>query len=82
MTTLLLSTKFHIPSVRAYLVKRDRLNEQLNQGLCCKLILISAPAGFGKTTVLSVWLRQARIPVSWLSLDEGDNDPHDFGLTS
>ncbi len=78
MITPLLSTKFHIPSVRSSLVRRDRLIGQLNQGVGCKLILLSAPAGFGKTTLLSEWLHQDRIPVSWLSLDEGDNDPARF----
>lgn len=78
MTSQLLFTKFHIPSVRASLVRRDRLIEQLNQGNVCKLILISAAAGFGKTTLLSEWLPQARMPVSWLSLDEDDNEPSRF----
>lgn len=78
MTSPLLATKFYIPSVRSPLVQRDRLIEQLNQGVGGKLTLISAPAGFGKTTLLGEWLRQVRIPVSWLSLDEGDNDPIRF----
>ena len=78
MTSPLLSTKFHIPSVRSALVKRDHLIERVNQGMGCKLILISATAGFGKTTLLSEWLRQARMPVSWLSLDVGDNEPTRF----
>lgn len=74
MTYPLLSTKFHIPSLRSLLVKRSRLLEQLDQGMESKLILISATAGFGKTTLLSEWLHQIKIPFSWLSLDEGDND--------
>ncbi len=57
---------------------RVRLIEQLNQGRECRLILVSAPAGFGKTTLLSEWLRQAKMPISWLSLDEGDNEPSRF----
>jgi len=74
MTNLLLTTKFHCPSGRSPLVSRERILKRLDQGLNSKLILISAPAGFGKTTALSEWARQAQLPVSWLSLDEHDND--------
>lgn len=81
MNSPLLLTKFHIPLLGSALVKRNRLIEQLNQGIGSKLILISAPAGFGKTTLLSEWSHQAVMPVGWLSLDEADNDPHDSGLT-
>ncbi|OKH47625.1 hypothetical protein NIES2101_23155 [Calothrix sp. HK-06] len=76
--TNLLSTKFYIPSIRSPLVQRARLIEKLNYGMGCKLTLISAPAGFGKTTLLSEWLRQTKKPVYWLSLDEGDNDLKPF----
>ncbi|NIS83353.1 MAG: LuxR family transcriptional regulator, partial [Anaerolineales bacterium] len=55
-----------------------RLIEQLNAGLQRKLTLISAPAGFGKTTLLSEWVAGCGRPVAWLSLDEGDNDPARF----
>lgn len=78
MLSPLLTTKFHMPLVRSPLVRRDRLIEALNQGKEGKLILISAPAGFGKTTLLSEWVRQAKLPISWLSLDESDNDPIRF----
>jgi LuxR family maltose regulon positive regulatory protein len=61
-------------------VQRKRLLEKLNQGFNSKLILISAAAGFGKTTVLSEWVQQAKLPVGWLSLDERDNDPARFWL--
>jgi LuxR family maltose regulon positive regulatory protein len=47
------------------------LIERLNAGLSRKLILVSAPAGFGKTTLLSSWIHQAGIPTGWVSLDEG-----------
>ncbi|HTL89258.1 MAG TPA: helix-turn-helix transcriptional regulator, partial [Leptolyngbya sp.] len=55
-------------------VQRKRLLEKLDQGLTRKLILISAAAGFGKTTVLSEWVHQIQFPTSWLALDERDND--------
>ena len=74
MTTPLLTTKLYQPQPRTDLVPRPRLIEQLNAGLSRKLTLISAPAGFGKTTLLSEWVHQCGRPISWLSLDEGDND--------
>ena len=78
MSPELLSTKLFTPPVRKNLVPRPRLIEQLNEGLDCKLTLISAPAGFGKTTLVSEWLADRKRPVAWLSLDEGDNDPARF----
>ena len=84
MTTPLLTTKLYIPPVRSELVPRPRLIERLNAGLDRKLTLVSAPAGFGKTTLLSEWASR-RVSesadgwaVAWLSLDEGDNDPTRF----
>jgi len=74
MTTSILATKLYIPPIRPELVSRPRLIEQLNAGLHRKLTLISAPAGFGKTTLLSEWVAGCERPVAWLSLDEGDND--------
>jgi LuxR family maltose regulon positive regulatory protein len=80
MTTLLLKTKLYIPPLRPEFVSRPRLIERLNAGLgqnyrfACKLTLISAPAGFGKTTLLSEWIAGCERPVAWISLDEGDND--------
>lgn len=78
MSSPLLVTKFYIPSARSSWVKRDRLIRLLNQSIERKLTLVSAPAGFGKTTLLSDWAHQVAIPVSWLSLDERDNDPVQF----
>ncbi|RLC69514.1 MAG: helix-turn-helix transcriptional regulator, partial [Chloroflexi bacterium] len=78
MPTPLLQTKLYIPPVRPELVSRQRLIEQLNAGLHRKLTLISAPAGFGKTTLLSEWVAGCGRPVAWLSLDEGDNDSAQF----
>jgi LuxR family maltose regulon positive regulatory protein len=76
--TELLSTKLYIPRPRSNLVSRPRLTGRLNAGLGRKLTLIAAPAGFGKTTLLSEWIPQSPRCVTWLSLDEGDNDPARF----
>ncbi len=78
MSAPLLKTKTYLPHVRPRLVSRQRLIERLNAGLGRKLTLISAPAGFGKTTLTSAWVRQIERPVAWLSLDRGDNDPVQF----
>ncbi len=72
--TILLATRFSIPRPRASFVPRSRLTMRLNQATSHKLTLISAPAGSGKTTVLSEWIAENTLPVAWLSLDEGDND--------
>ena len=71
----MLLTKLHIPPSGDNVVHRSELFEKLNYGLSRKLILISAPAGFGKTTVISDWIGQNKIPAAWLSPDSGDNDP-------
>ncbi|MBX2999725.1 MAG: AAA family ATPase [Caldilineaceae bacterium] len=76
--TPLLATKLHIPPARARMVARPRLLDDLNGQLEQRLTLISAPAGFGKTTLLSAWLRTIHQPVAWLSLDTGDSDPARF----
>jgi len=78
MATPLLTTKLFVPPVRPDLVSRARLIERLNTGLHRKLTLISAPAGFGKTTLLSEWVAGIEWPVAWVSLDKGDNDPARF----
>ena len=72
MAMPLLTTKLYIPPIRPELVSRPRLIEQLNAGLHCKLTLVSAPAGFGKTTLFSEWATQCRRPVAWVTLDEGE----------
>ena len=91
----LLATKLYIPPIRPELVSRPRLIERLNAGLGQspaafgrRLTLVSAPAGFGKTTLVSEWVNRLRSDaahesrsahrVAWLSLDEGDNDPTRF----
>jgi LuxR family transcriptional regulator, maltose regulon positive regulatory protein len=80
MATQILATKLYIPPPRPKTVFRPRLIGRLNEGLAigCKLTLISAPAGFGKTTLLSEWVAGCGRPVAWLALDEGDNDRSRF----
>jgi len=74
----LLRTKLFIPPNRSSQVSRPRLLEQLNSGLDKALILVSAPAGYGKSSLVSGWLRGISTASAWLSLDEGDNDPARF----
>jgi LuxR family maltose regulon positive regulatory protein len=75
-STPVLATKLHIPPPPPKLVTRSRLTEQLDAGLIrgCKLTLISAPAGFGKTTLVTDWIASCGRSAAWLSLDERDND--------
>ena len=76
MPTPVLATKLYIPSSRTGVVVRSRLIEQLNKGLSSSraVTLISAPAGFGKTTLVSEWVLGCKQSVAWLSIDEGDGD--------
>jgi ferredoxin len=71
-------TKLHVPTTRPGLVARPRLSRRLDRCVQHKLLLICAPAGFGKTTLLSQWSRQSARPVAWVSLDATDNDPTHF----
>ena len=80
-TSPLLETKLYIPKWRPGLVPRARLIERLDQGIERKLTLVSAPAGFGKSTVLAEWLAASPAterPAAWVSLDQSDNDPAFF----
>ncbi len=74
----LLRTKLFIPSPRPDFVPRPRLIQRLAEGLQGKLTLLSAPAGFGKTTLLSEVISTLNQPVAWVSLDKEDNDPVRF----
>jgi ATP/maltotriose-dependent transcriptional regulator MalT len=74
----LLATKLHPPRLRTQLVPRFHLVERLQHGMAGALTLVSAPAGFGKTTLLSQWLSSTRTPVAWLSLEPEDNEPTRF----
>jgi len=75
---VLLATKLHFPGPRPDLVARQRLTARLDEGLAGGLVLVCAPAGYGKTVLLADWARRAGHPVAWLSLDAGDNDPARF----
>ena len=74
----LLATKLHMPGPRAGLVPRPRLLARLDEGLARGLVLVCGPAGYGKTVLLTDWARRGEVPVAWLSLDAGDNDPARF----
>src|SRR4051794_27879252 len=77
----LLETKLRVPRLRRALVPRPRLSERLSRGAESALTLVSAPAGFGKTTLLTEWLAAAPVDgrsAAWLSLDQRDNDPSLF----
>lgn len=78
MTDLLLRTKFCIPRVGDDLLIRPHLTRWLEEGARRRLTLVCAPAGFGKTTLLAQWARARGMPVAWLALDEGDDDPARF----
>ncbi|MCP5099513.1 MAG: hypothetical protein GY943_28490, partial [Chloroflexi bacterium] len=78
--TLLLQTKLYTPSLRPSLVPRPHLVAKLDAKRPLTLILLSAPAGYGKTTLITEWIEQIQtdVPICWLSLDEDDSDPHQF----
>ena len=80
MEASLLTTKLNIPPARANLVARPRLIERLQESLSFNLVLISAPAGFGKTTLVSEWVHSSQppVPTAWLSLEHRENDPVRF----
>ena len=75
---VLLATKLHVPGPRPDFVPRPRLAERLDEGLRRGLVLVCAPAGYGKTALLAEWARRGQRPLGWLSLDGGDNDPTRF----
>ena len=74
----ILATKLYVPPRRSRIVLRPRLDERLNEGLQRRLTLVSAPAGFGKSTLVAEWVAECGLPVAWLSLDEDDAEPTRF----
>lgn len=78
MPAQILATKLYIPAPRSGAVLRPRLIDRLKAGLHGKLTLVSAPAGFGKTTLVTAWIAADERPSAWVSLDESDSDPVRF----
>jgi LuxR family transcriptional regulator, maltose regulon positive regulatory protein len=78
MNSTLLKTKLYRPTIRPELIPRPYLMRRLDEGFKSKLTVVSAPAGYGKTTLVSAWVSECKCPVAWLSLDEEDNDPVRF----
>lgn len=78
MSTPILATKLYIPPSRPKIITRSHLIERLNEGLHHKLTLISAPVGYGKTTLVSDWLSTLNNRAAWLSLDQEDDEPRRF----
>jgi LuxR family transcriptional regulator, maltose regulon positive regulatory protein len=74
----ILATKLYVQPRRSRIVLRRRLDERLDEGLQRRLTLVSAPAGFGKSTIVAEWVAECGLPVAWLSLDEGDAEPTRF----
>ena len=75
---VLLATKLHLPRPPPGYVPRPRLAQALGEGLRRGLVLVCAPAGFGKTALLARWVQSRPDPVAWLCLDAGDSDPARF----
>src|SRR5918998_785587 len=80
MDRQILRAKLYVPRYRADSVPRSRLHERLDEGARRELTVVSAPAGFGKTTLLADWSQRSELPVAWVSLDERDDDPVRFLL--
>jgi LuxR family maltose regulon positive regulatory protein len=74
----LLTTKLQIPRIRTNLVARPSLNEELDEGLRSRLTIISAPAGYGKTTLLAGWAQRRKQNTAWIALDASDDTPSQF----
>jgi LuxR family maltose regulon positive regulatory protein len=80
MDRQILKAKLYVPRYRADAVPRSRLHERLDEGARREVTVVSAPAGFGKTTLLADWSQRSEPPVAWVSLDERDDDPARFLL--
>jgi len=74
----ILKTKLFIPPLRDGIIIRSHLIDILNEGIKKKVLFVSSPAGFGKSTLLAEWAAQAKIPVAWISFDKKDNEPINF----
>lgn len=69
---MIIETKLLVPKTKGKLIARSHLNQRLNEGLHRKLTLVIAPAGYGKSTLLSEWAMTIDRQISWISLDESD----------
>jgi len=74
----LLKTKIRKPKINSHIVRRQRLSVQLDKALSYKVTLVSAPAGYGKSTAVLDWLECRQFASAWVSVDRNDNDPHTF----
>lgn len=74
MPNILLASKTTVPQTGKQIIERERLNAILHQSTA-KLIVVQAPAGYGKTTLLSSWFQQLETTVAWYTVDQTDNDP-------
>jgi len=74
----LLGAKYNKPEINRYLTSRRRLHQRLDNTFTCKLTLVTAPAGYGKTTAVLDWLEKCGLPAAWLSVDSYDNNPVAF----
>lgn len=74
LSTPVLATKFYIPQLRPNIISRQRLIEPLQLGMHGSATLVSAPAGFGKTTLVAEWVKSSQRPIAWLALDQADSD--------
>lgn len=82
MSKTILATKLYVPLPPPTAIARPHLIDRLDASLGGRLTLVCAPAGFGKTTLLSEWLDLCQYPSAWLSLDEADRDPVSLGSSS
>src|SRR5574341_379491 len=73
-----LHTKLMPPRLQTSAIQRDDLLRRLDSGLCRKLTLVTAPTGFGKSTLVSMWIASRDFASAWVTLDESDNDPSRF----
>lgn len=81
MDTIWLNSKTKVPSITKTAVIRERLHQLLEEGNSTKLTTVQAPAGYGKTTIISQWINQLNEHTSWLSIGANDNDPIRYGDT-
>ena len=75
---MVIKTKLNVPTLNKEFVPRENIAQKLDQARAYKVVLVTAPAGYGKTTAVAGYLWKSHIPHAWLSIDESDNDPAEF----